>query len=430
MTLPGLTTGNVATESMPESEAVQRMVEHLTRVVSEFREADMRKKLKECQGYRIPEYHHTRNYVEGDKVWYQPLNGIAWFGPAAVLCQRGASVWLHAQGDIKKVAASRVKPYKLVDEVDDKKEELSNDLKTLKSCDQGLAPGMKSSYKENVGSCRGSPKDERPRRQVMMEDGLKDVDSLHAELAKDLTGARCLKADNSVCFLDFCTYVIELPVSEHWRPEVIAAKQKEIENLMDYETFEEVADEGQNVIGSRWVITVKEKHDGQKQQCKARLVARGFQESLKPQSDSPTASKDSFKLLMAVAANNRFQLALVDIRAAFLQSKALDRDVFVKPPEDIRKSGIVWRLKKPLYGLDDASRKFWLRVKEVLVRLGLRGMTGDKAFYYLHEDGELKGTVLTHVDDFSLAGDEEFIKKVISQVERQLTVSKVEKDKF
>ena len=73
---------------------------------------------------------------------------------------------------------------------------------------------------------------------------------------------------------------------------------------MDYETFEEVADEGQNVIGSRWVITVKEKHDGQKQQCKARFVARGFQESLKPQSDSPTASKDSFKLLMAVAANN------------------------------------------------------------------------------------------------------------------------------
>ena len=199
---------------------------------------------------------------------------------------------------------------------------------------------------------------------------------------------------------------------------------------MDYETFEEVADEGQNVIGSRWVITVKEKHDGQKQQCKARLVARGFQESLKPQSDSPTASKDSFKLLMAVAANNGFRLASVDIRAAFLQSKALDRDVFVKPPEDIRKPGIVWRLKKPLYGLDDASRKFWLRVKEVLVSLGLRVMTGDEAFYYLHEDGELKGAVLTHVDDFSLAGDDEFIRKVISQVERQLTVSKVEKDKF
>ena len=233
VSLPGLTTGNVALESMTDSEAVQRTIENLTRTVSEFREADMRKKLKECQDYRIQAYQHQRNYVEGDKVWYQPLSGNTWFGPAAVLCQRGNTVWLHSQGDIKKVAASRVKPYKLVDEVDDKKEESSNDLKTFKSCDQGLAPGMKSSHKENVGSCGGSPKDERLKKHVMLEDGLQDVDALHAELEKDLTGARYLRRDNSVCFSDFCTFVIELPVSEHWRPEVIAAKEKEIENLMD-----------------------------------------------------------------------------------------------------------------------------------------------------------------------------------------------------
>ena len=66
------------------------------------------------------------------------------------------------------------------------------------------------------------------------------------------------------------------------------------------------------------MVTEKENRDGQKQACKARLVARGFQESLKPQSDSPTASKDIFKMLMAVAANSRFKLASVDIRDAFL----------------------------------------------------------------------------------------------------------------
>ena len=137
---------------------MQRTVENLAHMVSEFREADMRKKLKECHDYRVPSYQHLWNYVEGDKVWYQPLNGIAWYGPAAVLCQRGNTVWLHSQGDIKKVAVSRVKPYDLVDtgenlvDTGDKEEESSNDLKTLKSCDQGLAPGMKSSHKENVGS--------------------------------------------------------------------------------------------------------------------------------------------------------------------------------------------------------------------------------------------------------------------------------------
>ena len=34
------------------------------------------------------------------------------------------------------------------------------------------------------------------------------------------------------------------------------------------------------------------------------------------------------------------------------------------------------------------------------------------------------------MDDFSLAGTDEFVRKVIKQVEWQLTVSKVEKDKF
>ena len=61
---------------------------------------------------------------------------------------------------------------------------------------------------------------------------------------------------------------------------------------------------------------------------------------------------------MAVAANINFKLALVDIRAGFLQSRTLDRDVFMKPPPDIRKEEVIWKLKKPLYGLDDPSCKF------------------------------------------------------------------------
>ena len=102
-----------------------------------------------------------------------------------------------------------------------------------------------------------------------------------------------------------------------------------------------------------------------------------------------------------MATNNGFELASVDIRAAFLQAKTLDWEVFMTPPEDQRIKGWKWKLKKPLYGLDDASRKFWLKVKETLVSLGLKIMPGDEAFYYLHEEGKLQGAVLTHVDDFT-----------------------------
>ena len=118
-------------------------------------------------------------------------------------------------------------------------------------------------------------------------------------------------------------------------------KKAEIRNLQDYKIFIKVKGEGQTRVGSRWVITEKEAHNGHKTKCKARLVARGFQELLKPQSDSPMAAKESFKLLTALSANFRFKLASVDINAAFLQSKVLDRKVFVEPPADIKKQGII-----------------------------------------------------------------------------------------
>ena len=56
-----------------------------------------------------------RDYVEGNKVWYQPQGGNSWQGPASVLCQQGQSVWLHTNGDIKNVVTCKVKPYELID---------------------------------------------------------------------------------------------------------------------------------------------------------------------------------------------------------------------------------------------------------------------------------------------------------------------------
>ena len=78
------------------------------------------------------------------------------------------------------------------------------------------------------------------------------------------------------------------------------------------------------------MITEKTAWDGQKTKYKARLVACGFQETLEPQADSPTALKESGKLFYLIAANEGFALRLIDIRAAFLQSHKINRDVFVE----------------------------------------------------------------------------------------------------
>ena len=113
--IPGLTTGNMAMESMTDNEAVRRTMENLMKKTSEFQESDMRQKLKDCQNIRIRQYQHQGDYIEGNKVWFQPLNGNAWIGPALVITQQGQSVYLHTHGDLKKIAACKMKPYELVE---------------------------------------------------------------------------------------------------------------------------------------------------------------------------------------------------------------------------------------------------------------------------------------------------------------------------
>ena len=140
-------------------------------------------------------------------------------------------------------------------------------------------------------------KEKEISNKVILEDGLENVeslvksekeelkDALFGDTVSDNIEANYLKVVNYVSFSDVAIYTVELPVSEHRTPEVKEAKMAEVSNLLDYDMFEEVEEKGQETIGSRWVVTPKEKHDGQKYKKKARLVARGCQETKKLQSN-------------------------------------------------------------------------------------------------------------------------------------------------
>ena len=75
------------------------------------------------------------------------------------------------------------------------------------------------------------------KKDVMLKDGLEDVENLFTNLKDDRIGASYLKMAQSGSFLELCAYTIELPVSKPWRPMVKAAKRTKIKNLLDYETF-------------------------------------------------------------------------------------------------------------------------------------------------------------------------------------------------
>ena len=81
----------------------------------------------------------------------------------------------------------------------------------------------------------------------------------------ETVGTFWMTIENGECFDEDITFlVVEVARKDHGQEEVIKAKQKELNNLENYETFKEVADEGQDRIMSHWVIMKNMKQDRQK----------------------------------------------------------------------------------------------------------------------------------------------------------------------
>ena len=71
-----------------------------------------------------------------------------------------------------------------------------------------------------------------------------------------------------------------IPVEHHSDPEVLEAKQKQPENWTNFGVYNEIHDQGQRTISTKWVVSERELSEGLK--CvKARLVIRGFEEDEK-----------------------------------------------------------------------------------------------------------------------------------------------------
>ena len=117
--------------------------------------------------------------------------------------------------------------------------------------------------------------------------------------------------------------------------------------------YEEIEDKGQRIISTHWICTLKETPQGIIP--KTRLVARGLEEYNKDDlaKDSPTCGAEALKLILAIIVQNRWRLASMDIKTAFLQGYTLSRAVYLRPPKEAQKHGIIWKLNKCVYGLTD-----------------------------------------------------------------------------
>ena len=208
------------------------------------------------------------------------------------------------------------------------------------------------------------------------------------------------------------TYVVLIPSSQHRHPEVVKAKEREINNFKAYKAFEEVKDEGQERCTSGWVVTEKIMGDGKKG-VKARLVIHGNQLSEQVDSDSPTVRKVTMRIMITLAVQYGWKLQSSDVTAAFLQSEVMVRKVHANPPPEARRPGMLWLLLRPMYGLDEAGRCWYITVDLYLATLGGKKCTADPACWVFHHDNKFIGFICLHVDDALHAGAPRFHEHVL-----------------
>ena len=141
------------------------------------------------------------------------------------------------------------------------------------------------------------------------------------------------------------------------KPKWKAAMDAEFKALMSNQTWTLVPLQGQeNIIDSKWIFKTKYKADGSIERRKARLVARGFQQTADLDFDetfSHVVKSSSVRIILAIAVHLNWEVRQLDINNAFLNG-SLKETVFMYQPEgyiDSTKPNHICKLSKVIYGL-------------------------------------------------------------------------------
>ncbi|KAK8928288.1 hypothetical protein KSP39_PZI017463 [Platanthera zijinensis] len=139
---------------------------------------------------------------------------------------------------------------------------------------------------------------------------------------------------------------------------------------------------GKKTVGCKWVFAVKQNSKGIVERFKARLVARGYTQTLGidyQETFAPVAKMNSIRVLLSCAACKGWDFIQLDVKNAFLHGN-LEEEVYMSlPPGFISQGsdGKVCKLKKALYGLKQSPRAWFGRFHSAMVSLGYKQSHAD-----------------------------------------------------
>ena len=144
---------------------------------------------------------------------------------------------------------------------------------------------------------------------------------------------------------------------------------------------------------------------------------------------SPTCSKEAVRITLCVAATNNWGCHTIDVKAAYLQGNPIERDVYLRPPREYD-SGKLWKLRKTVYGLSDAARQWYMRMKSELLKLGANVSKLDPALFSWEFNGVVSGILCLYVDDILWAGEDAFKTNIIDQLCKLFQIGNSESNAF
>ncbi len=150
--------------------------------------------------------------------------------------------------------------------------------------------------------------------------------------------------------------------------------------------------------------------------------------------DAPTASQLAFHMLCSSAVRKKWKLRSFDCKTAFLTGEAHNRELYVRPPREGLPGvppGSLIKLIKGAYGLGEAPRLWYLKIRAMILDSGFTEMRTSKgAFVVRDSDGNTCGMLIIHVDDACFAGAGEAYDKAIESLRQKVKIGTEDEQEF